>query len=153
VSRTDRASRVIAAPPARVFAAFVDARALVRWLPPTGMSARFEHFESRPGGSYRMVLTYDDPAITAGKSDPGRDVVEARFVEIVPDTRIVQTVEFASDDPAFAGTMTMTWAVAETPGGSRVTFTADDVPDGISPEDHANGMAASLANLARLVER
>jgi hypothetical protein len=41
-------------------------------------------------------------------------------------------VDFVSDDPAFAGTMTMTWVVRAVDGGTRVELTADDVPDGIS---------------------
>jgi uncharacterized protein YndB with AHSA1/START domain len=51
---------VIAAPPDRVYAALVDPGALEVWLPPEGMSGRFERFEARPGGSYRMVLTHAD---------------------------------------------------------------------------------------------
>jgi len=49
--------------------------------------------------------------------------------------------------------MTMTWEVTAVDGGSRVDITADDVPDGISPEDHAIGLASSLDNLAAHVER
>ena len=54
--RADRASRVIAAPPEKVYAALTDPEALVAWLPPEGMSARFDRFDARPGGSYRLVL-------------------------------------------------------------------------------------------------
>ncbi len=50
--------------------------------------------------------------------------------------------------PAYAGTMTMTWEVAAVDGGTRVDITAVDVPDGISPQDHAAGLTSSLANLA-----
>ena len=59
MTRTDVASRVIATPPDRVFAALLDRDALMAWLPPGGMTARFERFDPRPGGSYRLVLTYD----------------------------------------------------------------------------------------------
>ena len=151
--RTDSASRVVAAPPARVYAAHVDEEALAAWLPPEGMTARFERFDPRPGGSYRLVLTYTDAATGSGKATPDSDIVEARYVELVPGVRVVQAVDFASDDPAFAGTMTMTWEVRAVEGGTRVDITADDVPDGISAEDHANGLASSLANLAEHVER
>jgi hypothetical protein len=57
-------------------------------------------------------------------------------------------VDFQSDDPSVAGTMTMTWSVTEVDGGTRVDIRADDVPPGISAEDHAVGMNSSLANLA-----
>ena len=150
--RTDRASLVVAAPPERVYAAFVDPDALVAWLAPQGMAARFEWFDPRPGGSYRLVLTYADASDGRGKASSDSDIVEARFVEVVPNERVVQAVDFVSSDPAFAGTMTMTWAITAVDGGTRVDITADDVPDGISAEDHEVGLRSSLANLAMYVE-
>jgi uncharacterized protein YndB with AHSA1/START domain len=153
MGRTDTASRVISAPVERVYAALVDAGALTVWLPPAGMSGRFERFDARPGGSYRMILTYVDASTAAGKTTAGSDVVEARFVDIVPGVRVVQAVDFVSDDPAYAGTMTMTWEVAGVDAGTRVEIRAVDVPAGIRAEDHAAGLASSLANLAAYVER
>ncbi len=142
----------MAAPPGRVWAALVDPEALLAWLPPGGMTARFERFDARPGGSYRMVLTYSDASGAPGKATADSDVVEARFVDIVPGERVVQAVDFVSDDPAYAGTMTMTWEVAAVEAGTRVDIVAEDVPDGISAEDHAAGLSSSLANLADYVE-
>lgn len=153
MSRTDTGSRVIAAPPERVYAALVDPDALKTWLPPDGMSGRFERFDARPGGSYRLILTYADASSSPGKATPGSDVVEARFVDIVPGVRVVQAVEFVSDDPSYAGTMTMTWGVSAVDAGTRVEIRADDVPDGISADDHAAGLASSLANLAAYLEK
>jgi len=150
--RTDRASRVVAATPADVYAALVDRDALATWLPPDGMTARFENFDPRPGGTYRLVLTYRDATGAPGKATADSDVVDARFVDIVPGERVVQAVDFVADDPALAGTMTMTWSVTEVDGGTRVDIVADAVPDGISAEDHATGLASSLANLAAYVE-
>jgi uncharacterized protein YndB with AHSA1/START domain len=152
MSRTDSASRLVRADRSRVFAALVDADALTEWLPPSGMTGRFERFDARPGGSYRLVLTYADGASGSGKATADTDVVEARFVEIEPDVRVVQAVDFVSDDPAFAGTMTMRWELSAEEGGTRVEVRADDVPAGISADDHAAGLASSLANLADYVE-
>jgi uncharacterized protein YndB with AHSA1/START domain len=151
--RTDKASRVIAAPPDRVYSSFIDPEALVVWLPPEGMTARFERFDPRPGGSYRLVLTYADASRATGKTAADTDVVEARFVEVTEGVRVVQEVDFVSDDPGLAGTMTMTWEVTAVDEGSRVDITARDVPDGISAEDHAIGLASSLENLAAHVEQ
>ena len=64
--RTDRASRVIA-PPERVYAAFVDPDALVA-CSTAGDDRELEHFDPRPGGSYRLVLTYADPSPAPGKA-------------------------------------------------------------------------------------
>jgi uncharacterized protein YndB with AHSA1/START domain len=60
MSRTDTAVRLISASPDRVVAALTDSKAVAAWLPPDGMTGRFEHFDARPGGSYRLVLTYAD---------------------------------------------------------------------------------------------
>ena len=148
MARTDTASRVIAASLEEVYAAFIDSDALATWLPPAGMTAEFERFDARPGGSYRMVLTYIDASTARGKADADSDIVEARFVRLVPDVRVVQEVDFVSDEPQYAGTMTMTWTVTGVEAGTRVEFRADNVPDGISAEDHAAGMNSSLTNLA-----
>ena len=61
---------------------------------------------------------------------------------------MVQAVDFVSDEPGYAGTMTMTWAVAPVENGTRVEIRADNVPAALSAEDHAAGLASSLANLA-----
>ncbi len=95
-----------------------------------------------------MVLTYADPTASRGKSTADSDVVEARFVDIVPGVRVVYAVEFVSEDPALAGTMTMTWEVTAVDGGTRVDITGEGVPDVISPADHAAGLTSSLASLA-----
>jgi uncharacterized protein YndB with AHSA1/START domain len=117
------------------------------------MTGRFERFDARPGGSYRMVLTYSDASGAPGKTSAESDIVEARFVDIVPGERVVQAVEFVSDDPAYADTMTMTWEVTAADAGTRVEIVAEDVPDGISAEDHAAGLSSSLTNLAAYVEQ
>ena len=139
------------APPATVFAALVDADAREQWLPPTGMTGRFAWFDARPGGGYRMVLTYDDRS-TSGKSEANTDVVEVRFTAIEAPHRVVEEAEFVSDDPAFAGTMTMTWSLEPDPRGTRVTVTATGVPDGISSADHQQAFASTLGNLAAFLE-
>ena len=147
-ARVDRESRTIDAPARQVFDALVDPTALAQWLPPEGMSGRFEHADIRPGGSYRLVLLPDDP-VGSGKAGDGTDVVEARIVDIVRDRRIVHAVDFESDDPAFHGTMTMTWTLAPVGGGTRVEVIATNVPAGVSPEDHSAGLSGEPHRLAR----
>jgi len=151
VPRLDSASRVIAATPDRIYAALVDQHALVKWLPPTGMTGHFEAFDARPGGVFRMSLTHEDSSLS-GKSDGASDVVDGLFVELTPDARVVQSVVFESDDPAFAGTMTMTWELRAVARGTEVVISADNVPVGISVDDHVTGMNASLDNLAGFVQ-
>lgn len=152
VGRTDKAQRLIGAAPAALYRALVEREALERWLPPDGMTGRIDRFEPGPGGGFRMELSYLDPADGPGKASPGSDVTEVEVAVLEPNVRTVWLIDFASDDPAFAGTMMMTWTLTEAEGGTEVSVRADDVPPGISAADHEAGIAASLANLARYVE-
>ncbi|MGN8553109.1 UNVERIFIED_CONTAM: SRPBCC domain-containing protein [Microbacterium sp. SLM126] len=148
--RVDAASRFIAADPADVFRAFVDRALMLAWLPPEGMAGRFDEFDAEVG--YRMVLRYLQPPEGGGKASADEDVAVVRRVRVEPSELIVEEIDFPSDDPAFSGTMTMTWIFTEGDGGTYVDIEATGVPAGITPDDHAAGMASSLANLARLVE-
>ncbi len=57
-------------------------------------------------------------------------------------------MKFESDDPAFAGTMTIAWTLAPVPGGTSVRVVCENVPHGIAQEDHVAGLSSTLANLA-----
>lgn len=150
--RTDAATRFIPASPQTLYRAFVDPEALIAWLPPKGMSGRILLFEPWQGGGYRIELALEGEGHGAsGKTTERTDVASGLFLELLPDRRIVQTVEFDSADPAFAGTMVMTWTLDPAPGGTSVTVSAADVPSGISGEDHEAGLASSLENLERFV--
>lgn len=151
MTRTDTASRIIRATPAALYQALVTAKSLERWMPPSGMTGEMTEFEPRPAGRYRMILRYEDATI-AGKSGGNEDIAEARFIELVPDQRIMQSVDFVSDDPRFQGTMIMFTTLTPLGDETEVRFTAENAPEGISAEDHAEGMHSSLENLARFME-
>lgn len=150
-TRTDLASRVMRATRQAIYRAFADPAAFIAWLPPKGMKARLERFDFQVGGGFRLVLTYDD-ASARGKATADSDIVAVRFTEIRPNERIVQQVEFESDDPALAGVMTMTWRFVTVPDGTEVTIRCDNVPSGIGKEDHDAGLRSTLANLAAFTE-
>lgn len=150
MGRTDTASRMIRATPDALYQALVTADALEQWMPPSGMTGEMIEFDPRPGGRYRMILRYDDAAIS-GKSGGNEDIAEALFIELVPDRRVVQAVGFVSDDPGFQGTMAMSTTLTPLGDQTEVRFTAQNVPEGISAADHAEGMNSSLANLAKFV--
>jgi uncharacterized protein YndB with AHSA1/START domain len=150
--RQDTASRIVPAEPNVVWRAFSDADTLMSWLPPDGMTGRALTYEFREGGRYRIELRYGDSAPPgSGKTTDDSDVSTGRFLSIAPGQRIVYSVEFESADAAFAGEMRLTWTFDAVAGGTRVTIVADDVPSGISKEDHDAGLGASLENLARHV--
>ena len=149
--RTDRAERLIAAPAAQLFACWTDPVRLARWLPPRGMTGQVEVLDPRPGGPFRLVLTYDDPK-ERGKSGGASDVVAGQFVAVDPPRHLAFVSRFNSDDPAFQGEMRMDWYFEPETRGTWVRVVATNVPPGIMPEDHAAGMGSSLAQLAALVE-
>lgn len=152
--RTDIATRLIHATPEALYRAFLDPEAPIAWLPPQGVSGRVLLFEPWQGGRYRIELTLEGEGHkAAGKTTERTDATHGTFLELVPGERIVQTVEFDSADPAFAGTMAMTRSLEPAAGGTDVTVSAANVPSGISAEDHRAGLASSLDNLARLLER
>ncbi|OMF70530.1 SRPBCC family protein [Paenibacillus glucanolyticus] len=152
--RTDSASRLIKASPKAIYQAFTDPRAWVSWLPPEGMSGQIDSFDAREGGSYRMILNYiGSDHVNLGKSSEGTDIVQGTFLVLVPNKKIVQCFEFESDDPAYGGSMTMTWTLTALAEGTEVTIVCENVPEGIRQEDHEEGLNSSLHNLAVFTER
>ena len=153
MDRTNSASLTIAASPRTIYRALLDPRAVAAWRPPKGMRGRFEAFDPREGGTYRMILEYDAAEHAArGKTSAHVDVVEGRFLELVPDARVVELVRFVSDDPAFAGAMTVTTTLAAVPGGTEVGIVCANVPPGIAADEHRAGLASTLENLAAFTE-
>lgn len=150
--RTDTKTRLVHASPERIYEAFADGSTLMNWLPPHGMTGRALEYQFEEGGHYRIELRYGDEMQSSGKTTEHTDVTTGRFVELVAGHRIQQTVEFESDDKAFAREMTMTWAFDPRPQGTFVSVTVNNVPSAISKEDHDQGLASSLENLAAFVE-
>ena len=151
--RKDTASKVIKASPTAIYNAFLDPKAVASWRPPEGMKCKIFKFDPKEGGTYRMSYEYVEVKHdVAGKTSQDADVFKGRFLELVPDKRIVEIVEFDSDDPAFAGSMSVTTSFTAVPGGTEVAFLCENVPDGIKADDHQKGMISSLDNLAKFVE-
>ena len=148
-----RTSRVIKASREAVYRAFTDPAALAVWLSPGEMTGEVHEFDGRVGGGYRMSLYYPaSEQVNRGKSAEREDRYTARFVELTPPARIVEAISFETDDPAFAGEMTMVVTFEERNGGTEVTIQFEQLPSGIRPEDNDAGTRSSLEKLARYVE-
>lgn len=151
--RTDSGSRLIKASPQTVYRAFLDPEAVASWRPPEGMKAHIHAFDPREGGAFRMSFIYAGASEGAqGKTSERVDMFHGHFAELVPDRRIVEIVEFESDDPAFTGAMTVITEFAPALDGCEVTIRCGNVPAGISADDHEKGIASTLANLAAFTE-
>jgi uncharacterized protein YndB with AHSA1/START domain len=149
-TRTDTTSRLIRATAPKIWNALTRQSALRQWKAPAGMHLEIFHYNARVDGTYRVALRYDNPS-TKGKSGENADVVNGRFLEMEPNKKIVEAVRFESDDPSFAGEMIMTTELTPEKGGTRITFTAENVPTGITYDDHIKGMEDSLEQLSALV--
>ncbi|MBT2288726.1 SRPBCC domain-containing protein [Paenibacillus albidus] len=152
VNRKDSASRIIRASAQAIYTAFLDPQALVKWLPPEGMIGHIDEFNAREGEAFRMTLTYVDTNHSTGKTSEDTDVIQGRFLELVQDKRIVQRIEFESEDPSYAGAMIMTWNLITVPEGIKVTIDCENVPEGIGQDEHEEGLRSTLAGLAALLE-
>ena len=150
--QSTRVSRLIHAPRAAIYAALIDPDAIARWRAPDGMTCRVHSFDAREGGEYRVSLTYDE-ADRQGKSSAHTDTYRGRFLRLVPNEEVVETMEFETDDPALAGAMTLTTALCDSADGTEVVMSHEGVPDAIPAADNDLGTRMALANLARLVER
>ena len=153
--RKDVASKVIRASVSEIYQAITDPHALAIWLPPQGIQAQINQFEPWEGGSYQITLSYDHPADKEkfAKSSDGSDITKGKFLRLLPGRRVSQSVEFVSENPDFAGTMSMTYELANMgEEGTLVTITAENVPKGISRHDHLEGINSTLANLAHYLE-
>lgn len=151
--RTDTASRIIKASPQTIYRAFLDPAAIASWRPPEGMTAEVRAFDAREGGVFRMAFVYTGADHTVrGKTSEHADVFEGRFVQLVPNDRIVELVAFETDDPAFADPMKITTTFTAVAGGTEVTIRCDDVPSAIQASDHQLGMASTLQKLAAFTE-
>jgi len=146
-----RVSRHVNAPRAKVYSALIDANAIVKWKAPDGMTIQVHEFEGREGGALRISLTYDTSS-GAGKTTTHTDTYHGRFVELVPNERVVEVDEFETTDPALRGEMTITITLTDADGGTDVLGVHDGLPDGVSTTDNEAGWRMALAKLAALVE-
>jgi len=101
-----------------------------------------------------MSLTYLHPEeAPPGKTADNTDTFEGQFIRLIPFEHIVWRVAFESDQPEFAGVMTITWSLVEKDGATEVSVLFEDIPTGIRLEDNEEGSRQSLAKLAAFVER
>ncbi len=148
-----RVSRIIKAPRKTIYQAFLDPKAVASWMVPDIMRARVHTFDPREGGTFRISLTYKNPEdAQRGKTTGNTDTYHGRFVQLAPYEKIVEVIEFETQEPGFSGEMTMTVLLKDVDGGTEVTLLHENVPGGVRPEDNEAGTRQSLQKLAALVE-
>jgi uncharacterized protein YndB with AHSA1/START domain len=145
-------TRHIGAPRALVYRALVDARMVAQWMVPDGMTSQVHEFDARTGGGFRVSLTYRDQS-SAGKTTAHTDTYHGRFVELEPDRKVVEVMEFETDNPAMRGQMRVTMTLSDDGDGTRLHALHEGLPAGLSPADNETGWRMSLDKLAALVEQ
>lgn len=141
-TNTIKLYRVLKTTPAKIYRAFLDADAMVKWLPPHGFTAKVHQLEAKVGGSYKMSFTN----FSTGHSDS----FGGKYLELVTNERICHTDRF--DDPNLPGEMKTTITLRQVSCGTELNIVQEGVPAVIPPEACYLGWQESLTQLAQLVE-
>jgi uncharacterized protein YndB with AHSA1/START domain len=141
-TNTIRLHRVLKAPPERVYRAFLDANAMVKWLPPNGFTGQVHHLDAKVGGTYRMSFTN----FTTGNSHS----FGGEYLELTPNERIRHTDKF--EDANLPGEMQTTITLKQVSLGTELNIVQEGVPAAIPAEACYLGWQESLTLLAKLVE-
>ncbi|HEU4507101.1 MAG TPA: SRPBCC family protein [Pyrinomonadaceae bacterium] len=141
-TNTIRLHRVIAAPPDRVYRAFIDPAAMCKWLPPNGFTGQVHYHEAVVGGTYKMSFTN----FSTGNSHS----FGGEFLELRPNERLVYTDRF--DDPNLPGEMRTTIEFKKVSVGTELNIVQEGVPAAIPAEACYLGWQESLTLLKQLVE-
>jgi uncharacterized protein YndB with AHSA1/START domain len=141
-TNTVRLHRVLRAPAERVYRAFLEPDAMIKWLPPHGFLAKMHEMDARVGGGYRMSFTN----FGTGKTHS----FGGRYVELTPHERIRYTDKF--DDPSLPGEMQVTVQLRKVLCGTELEIVQEGIPAAIPVEMCYLGWQESLAQLAQVVE-
>jgi pimeloyl-ACP methyl ester carboxylesterase/uncharacterized protein YndB with AHSA1/START domain len=139
---TVRLHRVLRAAPEKIYRAFLDPDAMVKWLPPNGFTGRIHHIDAKVGGTYKMSFTN----FTTGQSHS----FGGTYLELMPHERIRHTDKF--DDPSLPGEMHTTISLKKVSVGTEVNVVQEGIPEAIPPEACYLGWQESLTLLTQFVE-
>ena len=134
--------RVFTTSPEKVYKAFLDPDAMVKWLPPNGFTGKVDHVDARVGGTYKMSFT------TFGTDQ--EQSFGGEYIELVPNEKIVHTDRF--DDVNLPGEMTTTITFKKVSVGTDLTVVQEGIPEAIPAEMCYLGWQESLDLLKLLVE-
>jgi uncharacterized protein YndB with AHSA1/START domain len=134
--------RVLRATPERIYRAFTDPEAMVKWLPPNGFTGKVHQMDAQVGGSYKMSFKN----FSTGKSHS----FGGKYIELTPHERIRYSDKF--DDPNLPGEMLTTIVLKKVSVGTELQITQEGIPAVIPPEACYLGWQESLMLMAKLVE-
>jgi len=139
---TVRLHRVLAAPPERIYRAFIDPAAMAKWLPPHGFTCTVHEMNAHVGGGFKMSFTN----FTTGNGHS----FGGKYLELKQNERIRYTDKF--DDPNLPGEMQVSITFRQVICGTNLEIVQDGIPEMIPVEQCYLGWQQSLNQLAQLVE-
>jgi uncharacterized protein YndB with AHSA1/START domain len=139
---TVRFHRVLKTTPDKLYRAFLDPDAMVKWLPPHGFTGKMHSMDARVGGRYKMSFTN----FGTGKSHS----FGGTFLELKPGELLRYDDRF--DDPNLPGTMETTITLKKVMCGTEIHIVQSGIPEMIPVEFCYLGWQESLTLLAQLVE-
>lgn len=137
-----RLHRVFASKPERVYRAFLDPDAMVKWLPPNGFTGKMHECDPRVGGRYRMSFTNFGTGTT--------HAFGGTYLELKPNELICYNDQF--EDPKLPGVMITTVSINQVSVGTEVKIVQEGIPSAIPVEACYLGWQESLILLGKLVE-
>ena len=137
-----RLHRVFKTTPEKIYRAFTDPFAIVKWLPPHGFTAQVHQMEPKVGGKHKMSFT--NFSTNTSHSFGGT------YLEVIPNEKLRYTDKF--DDPHLPGEMQVTVTIKKVSCGTELNIVQEDVPDVIPVEACYLGWQESLVLLAQLIE-
>jgi uncharacterized protein YndB with AHSA1/START domain len=140
-SNTVKLHWVLSAPPERVFKAFIDPDALVKWMAPHGFTAKVHHLDAKVGGSYKMSFSN----FSTGSSHS----FGGTYHEIIPNQLLRYSDQF--DDSNLPGNIEMIIQFKAVSVGTEVHITQSGIPEVIPVEACYLGWQESLQLLTLLV--
>lgn len=152
MGQSTKNSKLINASPEIIYKALTTPEALEIWQVPGDMAGKVYSYDLKVGGGYEMSLFYSEAEKeNRGKTESKEDRFTVNFMELIPNKKIVQSVNFSTDNPAFTGEMIMEITLEAKDNGTEVTFLFKNIPKGIKPENNEEGTRSSLEKLAKYV--
>jgi uncharacterized protein YndB with AHSA1/START domain len=142
MGNTVKMHRVINAPPARVYKAFIDPDAMAKWLPPNGFTGKVHSIDAKVGGKFKMSFTNFDN----GQSHS----FGGEYLELKPNEKLRYSEKF--DDPNLPGEMMVTVLLKQVLCGTEINITQENIPDMIPLEMCYLGWQDSMRQLMALIE-
>ncbi len=139
---TVKLHRILRTGPEKLYRAFLEPDAMVKWIAPFGFTCKVQHMDAKVGGTFKM--SFHNFSSGQGHSFGGK------YLALEPNQLIRYTDRF--DDPNLPGEMQVTVSLNPVACGTELGIVQEGIPEAIPVEMCYLGWQESLLQLAQLVE-